>query len=324
MIKTLQLTACLAKLSINTIECRISPKRLFSLTSELSRKNESRTRPPNLFPSSNNKRWVEIKPMRELYEYTTDPLPFPSTGGRGPNGKIWNHKRGGGLKKVFYMIDDNRANPELMKGKDTLIEKVYEIKSDQNRSGHIALVVGNEHKRYIMATENMKVGDLIASTTELTKNPIRPTLGNSYPLGSLPIGTLVCCVERTPGGGAALATSAGVAIPLVKRYKDEDGEDVCVVRMSSKREMIVSSNCQATVGRISNTEHNKEHWGKAGAKRLAGIRPRSGVWRRKSGQHGRKIRPIRPPVNVKLLKSKPAEATFHIKGKIGLMQKWWF
>jgi len=74
--------------------------------------------------------------------------------------------------------------------------------------------------------------------------------------------------------------------------RKQDNE--CVIRLPSKREMIVSSACTATVGRVSNVDHNKRRIGKAGRNRWLGIRPRSGLWHRKTGRHGRKIKPPKP------------------------------
>jgi len=121
---------------------------------------------------------------------------------------------------------------------------------------------------------------------------VRPAAGDSHPLGSLPIGTLVCCVEKYPGDGGKLAQAAGVTAVLVRRQDDR-----CVVRLPSKREVQVSSQCMATVGRVSNIDHNKRILGKAGIKRQLGFKPHSGRWHRKTGRFGRKIRPL-PPVRV--------------------------
>ena len=118
---------------------------------------------------------------------------------------------------------------------------------------------------------------------------VRPEDGDSHPLGSLPLGTLVCCVEKYPGDGGKLARAAGVSALLLRRQDDK-----CVLRLPSKREVQVSSQCMATVGRVSNVDHNKRVIGKAGVNRRLGIRPRSGRWHRKTGRFGRKIHPPAP------------------------------
>lgn len=144
------------------------------------------------------------KPKKEMWGYTTEPLPHPQTGGRGPNGiylaycyrihygllswfcltfpgRIWNFRRGGGLKKSYYMVDWYRGGPKDGKLNITIVqnilywavgeplsERVVRIMEDKNRTAHLALVIGGERKRWIVATENMKVGDLIQSSQELT------------------------------------------------------------------------------------------------------------------------------------------------------------
>ena len=116
---------------------------------------------------------------------------------------------------------------------------------------------------------------------------VRPVDGDVYPLGSLPLGTLVCCVEKYPGAGGEVARAAGVSSLIVRRV----GDKVVVLRMPSKREIEVSAECTATVGRVSNVDHNKRVIGKAGRNRWLGIRPKSGRWHRKTGRSGRKIKP---------------------------------
>ena len=110
-------------------------------------------------------------------------------------------------------------------------------------------------------------------------------------MGSLPIGTLVNCLEQFPDKGGLFARSAGVTAQLIRKTGDQ-----CVLRLPSKREVCVSAKCAATVGRVSNIDHNKRKLGKAGRRRWLGFRPNSGRWHRKTGRFGRKIRPIRPMV----------------------------
>lgn len=282
----LRLTVSSANLpSTNVLQ---TTSRFLSTTSCLSRKLDNHAYPPYTLPSSKNKRWIEQKPFHELYEYTIKPLPFPKTGGRGPNGRIWNHRRGGGHKRNFRMIDWVRCREA---DGLTRTEKVEKILYDPNRSARIALVATGEMLRYVIATNSMKPGDLIQSSQVLTRSPIRPNEGDSHPLGSLPLGTLVSCVEQFPGAGGRMASAAGVSAQLVRK---QDG--LCVVRLPSKREVILQPTCSATVGRISNVDHNKRVIGKAGRNRWLGIRPRSGRWHRKDGYCGRKIRGIKPPV----------------------------
>jgi large subunit ribosomal protein L2 len=153
-----------------------------------------------------------------------------------------------------------------------------------------------------MATENMKEGDLIKSYGEIPRIPVRPREGDSHPLGALPQGTRICCIEMHPGRGGFFCHSAGSSAVLGRR----EGERV-LVQLPSKREFFLSQECTAVVGRISNPEHSSTPIGSAQRNRWLGNRPRSGLWQRKSGIHGRKIRAPKPVMDVKNVRQKPAE-----------------
>lgn len=145
---------------------------------------------------------------------------------------------------------------------------------------------------------------------------MRPVEGDVHPLGSLPLGTLICCVEKFPGSGGDIARSAGVSALIARRYDDR-----VIVRMPSKREIEVSASCTATVGRVSNVDHNKRVIGKAGRNRWLGIRPKSGRWHRKTGRFGRKIKPPRPAVvYAKPPSPKVAEERFSVSKVPGINQ----
>ena len=116
--------------------------------------------------------------------------------------------------------------------------------------------------------------------------------GDAYPVGSLPIGSLVNSVERLPGEGGRVACAAGTQAQIIRKMGDK-----VVIKMPSKREIAVSQTCMATVGRVGNIDHNKRIIGKAGRNRWLGFKPSSGKWHRKDGRFGRKIRAIRPMVN---------------------------
>jgi len=256
------------------------------LDNRLTRTNKERSRRSN--------RWV-LAPDYKKMEYTTKPMLMPRLGGRGPNGRIWNHRRRGGERKYFRMIDWVR--PGDSENKDR-IERVKEIMPCKNRSGHIALVAAENQKRFILATANMKPGDLITSSNKLTKSAVRAKEGDSYPVGSLPVGSLVNCLEKFPGCGGYFARAAGVSAQLVRK-----SGDTCVLQLPSKREVQVSSKCSATLGRISNVDHNKRVIGSAGNKRRLGYAPRSGRWHRKTGRFGRKIK---SPGAMKVYNKAPA------------------
>ncbi|KAK6044049.1 Ribosomal Proteins L2, RNA binding domain protein [Cooperia oncophora] len=117
--------------------------------------------------------------------------------GRHPEtGRKINQHIGGGVKFDYYMIDYHSRGP-TEPGK-TYDERVLEVRRDPNRSSHIALVAGTEGKRWILATENMKAGDIISTTCHIPENPVIGVEGNSYPVGSLVAGTLINSVERYP------------------------------------------------------------------------------------------------------------------------------
>lgn len=185
------------------------------------------------------------------------------------------------------MIAWSRARVDQV---EDVLEKVDKILYDPNRSARIALVAGGEHKRYVIATQNMKPGDVIRSSSKLTKTAVRASEGDSHPVGSLPIGSIVNCIEKFPGHGGYFARAAGVTAQLIKKTDDQ-----CILRLPSKREIVVKATCQAVLGRVSNPDHNKRVIGKAGRNRWLGLRPNSGRWHRKDGRFGRKIKPIKAP-----------------------------
>merc|ERR1719422_1429664 len=183
-------------------------------------------------------------------KYTIEPIETAKTGGRGPDGRIWHWKIGGGLKKKLHMIDFSRQGP---KEGEPLVEKVYEVRKDDWRTAHIALVASGNRKRWIVASANMKPGDLIKTSGKLTSMPVRAEEGDAHPMGSLPLGTVVHCLERLPGEGATVARSAGCSGMYLRKVGDK-----CVVRMPSKRELILTPECMVTVGQASNPDWHRD------------------------------------------------------------------
>lgn len=122
--------------------------------------------------------------------------------------------------------------------------------------------------------------------------PVRANEGDAYPLGALPIGTQVHCLEKYPGQPCHLIHAAGTFGTVLRKF-----DDLVVVQLPSKKEFAFKQTCMATVGRVSNVNHNKEHVGSAQNMRALGNRPRSGLWQRKDGRHGRKVRRL-PPMKV--------------------------
>lgn len=196
---------------------------------------------------------------------------------------------GGGIKHKYHWIKWFRDGP---KGLDEppKEEKVLDVFKDGCRTAFVALVGHGTEMKYILATENMKPGQIIKTSHAIPRNPVRANEGDAYPLGALPVGTKVNCVEKYPGLGGFLIHAAGTQGTIVRK---EDKN--VIVQMPSKKLFSLDQRCMATVGRLSNVDHGDTPIGSAQANRLLGNRPRSGLWQRKDGRHGRKIRPP-PPV----------------------------
>jgi large subunit ribosomal protein L2 len=163
--------------------------------------------------------------------------------------------------------------------------------------------------RYIIATENLKVGDMIRTFGEIPRIPVRPKEGDAHPLGALPQGTIVCLIEMHKGLGAYFCKSAGSSAVVGRT----EGNEV-LVTLPSKREFFLHQECMATVGKISNAIHSSIDIGSPQKNRWLGNRPRSGLWQRKSGIHGRKIYgPIAPMAIRERRVPPPKPITFTMK-----------
>lgn len=178
-------------------------------------------------------------------------------GGRNNAGHITTRHQGGGHKQHYRMIDFKRD-------KDGITGKVERLEYDPNRTAHIALICYSDgERRYIVAPKGLKAGDVIQSGDAASIN-----VGNCLPLRNLPVGSMVHCVELKPGKGAQIARSAGSSVQLIAR----DGQ-YATLRLRSGEMRKVLSDCRATLGEVSNTEHNLRSIGKAGAMRWRGVRP---------------------------------------------------
>jgi large subunit ribosomal protein L2 len=179
------------------------------------------------------------------------------SGGRNNTGRITTRHRGGGHKQHYRVIDFKRD-------KDGIAGRVERVEYDPNRSAHIALVLYVDgERRYIIAPKGIRAGDPVASGRDAAIKA-----GNCLPLRNIPVGSVVHCVEMKPGKGAQLARSAGAAVQLVAR----EGQ-YATLRLRSGEMRKVQSRCRATIGEVSNSEHNLEKLGKAGATRWRGVRP---------------------------------------------------
>jgi large subunit ribosomal protein L2 len=179
------------------------------------------------------------------------------TGGRNNNGRITTRHIGGGHKQKYRVIDFRR-------NKDDIAAKVVRIEYDPNRSAYIALLQYKDgEKRYILAPKELAPGMEVVSGTS-----VGIKVGNCLPLDNIPVGTVVHNVEMKPGKGGQLARSAGTSVRLVAK------EGIyATLRLRSGETRKVQAQCRATLGVVSNSEHNLEKIGKAGASRWRGIRP---------------------------------------------------
>lgn len=180
--------------------------------------------------------------------------------GRNNQGKITTRHQGGRHKRKYRIIDFKR-------NKDDIVATVKSIEYDPNRTCFISLVVYTDgEKKYIISPKGIKVGDKIISGT---KN-IDIVTGNTTTLANIPEGTLVHNVELIPGHGGQLARSAGTFIQILG--SDDTGEYV-VCKLMSGEVRKISKECRATIGIVSNEDHNLVNLGKAGRSRHMGIRP---------------------------------------------------
>jgi large subunit ribosomal protein L2 len=179
------------------------------------------------------------------------------SGGRNSNGRITTRHIGGGHKQHYRIIDFKR-------NKDGIPASVERLEYDPNRSANIALVLyADGERRYIIAPKGVSAGSEVISGDAA---PIKP--GNTLPLRNIPVGSVVHCVEMKPGKGAQLARSAGTSAQLVAR----EGQ-YATLRLRSGEMRKVLSECRATLGEVSNSEHSLRKLGKAGASRWRGVRP---------------------------------------------------
>lgn len=180
------------------------------------------------------------------------------SGGRNNEGHRTVRYKGGGHKRRYRVIDFKR-------NKDGVPAVVKSIEYDPNRTAFIALLFyADGEKRYIVAPNNLKVGDTI-----LSGKGIAPDLGNCMPLGEMPVGTKVHAIETRPGKGAVMVRSAGGSAELAGK----DGKYV-LIKLPSSETRLVLATCRATVGEVSNKDHGLEVIGKAGRNRWLGKRPR--------------------------------------------------
>ena len=185
--------------------------------------------------------------------------PMKKSGGRNNQGRMTMRYKGGGHKRRYRVIDFKRD-------KFDVTGEVTSIEYDPNRSAFIALITYSDNeKRYIIAQKGMKVGQKIVSGQSVS-----PDTGNAIPLSNIPLGTVISCIEMRPGKGATLARSAGSYAQLMAR----EGK-FATIKLPSGETRLVLSNCFATIGVVSNSDHQLTVSGKAGRTRWLGRRPRT-------------------------------------------------
>jgi large subunit ribosomal protein L2 len=181
------------------------------------------------------------------------------SGGRNSGGRVTSRHRGGGAKRRYRDIDFKRR-------RDGVEANVASIEYDPNRTAYIALLhYVDGHKSYVLAPQGLRVGDRVSSGD---RADIRP--GNALPLRAIPTGTIVHNVELVPGQGGRLGRSAGAAIQVAAK----EGPMV-TLRLPSSEMRLVRADCRATVGALSNSEHQNVKVGKAGRNRHRGKRPQT-------------------------------------------------
>ncbi|WP_417858975.1 50S ribosomal protein L2 [Xanthomarina gelatinilytica] len=185
--------------------------------------------------------------------------PKKRSGGRNSQGKMTMRYIGGGHKRKYRIIDFKR-------NKTGIPAEVKSIEYDPNRTAFIALLHYQDgEKAYIIAQNGLKVGQTVVS------GDTAPTeIGNAMPLSKIPLGTIISCVELRPGQGAVMARSAGTFAQLMAR-----GEKFATIKLPSGETRLVLVTCMATIGVISNSDHQLLVSGKAGRTRWLGRRPRT-------------------------------------------------
>ncbi|MBB78970.1 MAG: 50S ribosomal protein L2 [Crocinitomicaceae bacterium] len=181
-----------------------------------------------------------------------------NSGGRNNDGRMTMRYIGGGHKKRYRVIDFKRE-------KHGIPATVKSIEYDPNRSSRIALLFyADGEKRYIISPDGLKVGDKVISGSD-----IEPNVGNAMFLSDIPLGTVIHNIEIKPGKGGAIARGAGTYAQLNAR----DGR-YAIIKLPSGESRMILTTCLATIGSVSNSEHNLTVSGKAGRTRWLGRRPR--------------------------------------------------
>lgn len=230
------------------------------------------------------------KPHKPLLE------PLKKSGGRNNTGRVTSRHRGGGHKRMYRKIDFKR-------NKHGIEATVQTIEYDPNRTCRIALVeYADGEKRYILAPDKVKVGDKLMSGVG---SELRD--GNALPLRNIPVGMVVHNVEMKPGKGGQMVRSAGTSAQFVGV---DNGK--AQLKLPSGEIRMVSADCLATLGTVSNTTHENIQLGKAGRRRWLGVRPQT---------RGMAMNPIDHPMGGGEGKSKSGGGRRHPRSPWGQLAK---
>ncbi len=212
-----------------------------------------------LKPTTPATRYYSISSFDEITKSVPEKsllAPLKKSGGRNNLGRVTSRHRGGGHKRRYRIIDFKRNT-----GAEA---NVIAIEYDPNRTARIALIqYADGKKAYIVSPDGVKVGDTVQSSNEAEIKT-----GNTMQIGFIPVGTFIHNIELKPGKGAQIARSAGTSAQIVAKE-----EHYCQVKLPSGEVRKIRSECKATIGIVSNTDHENISIGKAGRSRWMGIRP---------------------------------------------------
>jgi len=249
-------------------------------------------RPPNLVGSKNSLNYRHIIKYPEDGKYTIKKLDVQKLGGRHPlTGRKVIEGVGGGSKQKARWIDLHRLPADWPKDGAVLEERVIMLKYDPMRKAQIMMTGYGNNLRWQIATDKVKPGDIIKTDATIPVNPIRAREGDSHPLGALPLGSTVCLVEAWPGEGSHFAVNAEENCKILRKVDDR-----VVVKCWDWYEFAIPQEAMCTVGTVSIHPLKALPISSPNRMRWLGIRMRSGLWKRKDGRKGRKIK--KPPPTI--------------------------
>jgi len=249
-------------------------------------------KPPNVAGLRAAENYRHIIHYPEDGKYTIKKLDVTKLGGRHPvTGRKVIEGVGGGSKQKARWIDWLRLPADFPRDGSVLEERVIQISYDPMRDAMITMTGYDDRLRWQVATDKIKEGDIIRTHTAIPVNPIRPVEGDSHPLGALPAGTTVCQVEKWPGEGAWFCTKAEENAKILRKVGDR-----VVIKCWDRLEFAIPMEAQCVVGTNSIHPLKALPIGSPNRMRWLGIRPRSGLFKKKDGYQGRKIK--KPPPTI--------------------------